>query len=187
MFFLSAFCDRGLNRQLLEVLTRHREELRYYGDLARFRNTFEALAKPLRFRMPVPLISPTRAGLNVHAAQRLSELDDDYVNEAGPTRRSAALGRLPSQPEVVRMLLALADRTLSTPAIRKDLVWEAPENEARRIHTRTVKGENERHQRVQKKLAGAKLVAFGPGSGPAIETNKQEVRDIWALRVGMIR
>jgi hypothetical protein len=50
------------------------------------------------------------------------------------------------------MLLALAERTLSSPAVRTDLVWEAPENEARRVHAREQKKENDQWEIKSKKM-----------------------------------
>jgi hypothetical protein len=70
------------------------------------------------------------------------------------------------------MLLAFAERTLSIPALRADLVWEAPENEARRVHARELKKENEDWAKVKKSLMAAALQAK---TAAATKTNKEKV------------
>lgn len=70
------------------------------------------------------------------------------------------------------MLLAFAERTLSTPALRADLVWEAPENEARRVHARELKKENAEWAKVKKGLMAAALQAK---TAAATKSNKEQV------------
>ena len=76
------------------------------------------------------------------------------------------------------MLLAFAERTFSTPALRADLVWEAPENEARRVHARELKKENEDWAKVKKGLMTAALQAK---SAAATKANKEKVSRLWRL------
>lgn len=156
---------------MLELLEQQREGLRCYADLARFANTFRSLRKPLGLKMPLSAVPATGAASNGQAGLETLEPDDADETDAVRTRRSAAAGPIPTQYEVVRMLLALDDRTLSTPLIRKDLAWEAPENEARRVHTRVVKKENERWEDVKKKLAEARVEL----KSPPLKANKDEV------------
>jgi hypothetical protein len=70
------------------------------------------------------------------------------------------------------MLLGLAERTLSTPAIRADLVWEAPENEARRQHAREIKAEMENWAKIKKNLMAAALHCK---TAAATKANKEKV------------
>lgn len=124
----------------------------------------------------MPLALPTtRVAANTQAVRDLLGLDDDEDGSLPadePARRSATSGRIPSQHEVVRMLLALAERTISTPKVRRDLMWEAPENEARRTHQQQVKRENDRHEGVRKALAEARVVCKSPS---AMIANTKEV------------
>lgn len=163
----------GLTTQMLELLVQHREELRYYGDISRFADTFERLSGPLDLRKHYASIQSVESVAGTQSARVPSELDADIEEtNVRQTRRSAASGKAASQYEVVRMLLALASRTLSTPKIRKDLGWEAPENEARRVHTRQLKKEDERWGGITKTLGQPKLLAAG---GVATSNHKHEV------------
>jgi hypothetical protein len=138
------------------VVTRFREELRYYGDLARFANAYKTLEIPLGLRMPKAVLAESRGSANMKAVRALLDLEEHEEvpiwAAAGPSRRTGA-SRLPQSSEVVRMLLAFAEKTLSSPAIRTDLVWEAPENEARRVHAREQKKENDQWETKRKKLS----------------------------------
>ena len=87
------------------------------------------------------------------------------------------------------MLLALAERTLSTPAIRADLVWEAPENEARRVHAREIKKENEEWARIKKNLMAAALHCKTPAASKLnrekvsqLKMDEVELMDRWQKR-----
>lgn len=124
--------------------------------------------------MPSAVIPAARGAANAQAIRALLDLDSDASPpawaDAGPSRRLAA-SRVPQQHEVVRMLLALAERTLSTPSIRTDLAWEAPENEARRVHLRVQK-ENDRWELRKKKLAEERIVCK---TAAATKANKEEV------------
>ena len=107
------------------------------------------------------------------AVREMLELDEDSEEmKVRTTRRTAASGPIPPQYEVVRMLLALADRTLLNPRIRRDLTWEAPENEARRVYARQVKKGHERFDKIKKRLQGAKV---GLNDVAAIKANEDEV------------
>ena len=115
----------------------------------------------------------TEAAAHTQAVREMLELEEDSEEmEVRTTRRSAALGPIPPQYEVVRMLLALADRTLLTPRIRRDLTWEAPENEARRVYARSVKKGHERFDKIKKRLRDAKV---GLKDVAAIKANEGEV------------
>lgn len=163
---------------MIEILEQHREELRYFADLARFTNAFKNLTEPLGLVMPSAVVPAARGAANAQAIRALLDLDDDASPPAwadvGPSRRTAA-SRLPQPNEVVRMLLALAERTLSTPAIRSDLAWEAPENEARRVNLRQLKKETERWDARKKKLAEARVLCK---TAAATKANKEEVSPI---------
>lgn len=138
------------------MVARFREELRYYGDLARFANAYKTLEDPLGLGMPKVVIAESRGSANMKAIRALLDLEEHEEIPAwagaGPSRRTGA-SRLPQPSEVVRMLLALAERTLSSPVIRTDLGWEAPENEARRVHAREQKKENDQWEIKRKKLS----------------------------------
>lgn len=157
------------------MVNQHREELRYYADLARVATAFKNLTEPLGLKMPSAVVPAARGNANAQAIRALLDLDDDASPPAwadvGPSRRTAA-SRLPQPNEVIRMLLALADRALSTLAIRIDLGWEAPENEARRVHLRQLKKENDRWDVRKKKLAEARVLCK---SAAATKANKEEV------------
>jgi hypothetical protein len=149
--------------------------LRYYADLARFANAYKQLEEPLDLELPKVVLPTTSGAANATAVRNLLGLQADealpaWAGEA-PARRTAA-SRLPSNHEVIRMLLAFAERTLSTPAIRADLVWEAPENEARRVHAREIKKENEEWARIKKNLMAAALHCKTPA---ATKLNREKV------------
>lgn len=175
MFFFLPKQAVELTDKVIEIVEQYREELRYFADLARFANAFKNLTGPLDLKLPSAIIPAARGTANAQAIRALLDLDDDTSPPAwadvGPSRRTGA-SRLPQPEEVVRMLLALAERTLSTPAIRADLAWEAPENEARREHLRAHKKENERWEVCKKKLAEARVLCK---SAAATKANKEEV------------
>jgi hypothetical protein len=168
--------EYGTDQQIIEIVDKYREELRYFADLARFANAYKHLEEPLNLRLPKTILPLTSGQANATAVRNLlglpaNESLPEWAIDAGPARRTAA-SRLPSHHEVIRMLLAFAERTLSTPALRADLVWEAPENEARRVHARELKKENEDWAKVKKGLMAAALQAK---TAAATKTNKEKV------------
>ncbi|WVR06898.1 hypothetical protein IAU60_003934 [Kwoniella sp. DSM 27419] len=116
----------GVDREEDEELFNIREELRYYADVARFAAIYQILEKPLDLRLPPPIVD-TRTEANNAALRALLDLDEDQPApawatdlSAGPSRRTGA-SRSPPSSEVTRMLLALAERTLAAPRIKKEL------------------------------------------------------------------
>lgn len=145
------------------MIERHREELRYYADLARFANMFNALSKHLGLRLPPTVVTNNRrTDANASAIRALLDLDNDQVASAwatdvtGPSRRVGA-SRIPLPFEVVRMLLALADRTLSTAKVRAEIDSTSGEGEERRRHANGTKKEFTAWEARKKKLAEARV------------------------------
>ena len=123
----------------METLRHHREELRYYADLARFNTIYANLEEPLDLQLP-----------------RSTAHDDLDPVELDVSSRRAGASRLPSPAQVVRMLLAFAERTLSTPIIRSDLDSQTEENAMRRQHLSATKRENTAWDIKKKKLEEAR-------------------------------
>ena len=82
-------------------------------------------------------------------------LHEDLLSFAGPSRRGAS--RIPQPSEVVKMLLALAERTLSVPKIRAELDSTSGEADLRRRHASALKSENKKWEEQEKKLASARV------------------------------
>jgi hypothetical protein len=74
----------------------------------------------------------------------------------GMSRRIGS-SRTPQPAEIVSMLLAFADRTVSTPDIRSDLDSTTAETEARRQHAAELKKENTAWDEMKKKLGDARI------------------------------
>ncbi|ORY32872.1 hypothetical protein BCR39DRAFT_464322, partial [Naematelia encephala] len=132
----------GGDEYLADTLMRHRDELKYYADLARFATIFNSLVEPLNLRLPI-VIEPPQRDTNESAIRTLLDLPDDepvpaWAADSGPSRRTGA-SRLPQPADVIRMLLALAERTLETPAIKVDIDITAGESEVRRKYADAVK------------------------------------------------
>ena len=83
------------------------------------------------------------------------EIDDDH--EVGPSRRVGA-SRVPESYEVVRMLLALADHTLSTAKLRADMESTSGENEERKRFASALKKANTAWEGEKKKLTEARVL-----------------------------
>ncbi|WVQ67296.1 uncharacterized protein L199_005491 [Kwoniella botswanensis] len=150
------------NEELVDTLFNIREELRYYADLARFQSMYNMVSEPLDLRLPPPIVDE-RLEANNSALRAILDLGDDqpppaWATEltAGPSRRTAA-SRIPPPAEVVRMLIAFAERTLSTPKIRSDMEYFVPENDMRRKHASAIKKEMNTMESKKKKLNEARL------------------------------
>ncbi|KAK8864575.1 hypothetical protein IAR55_001825 [Kwoniella newhampshirensis] len=145
-----------------EMMFNLREELRYYADLARFAAIFNIISEPLRLRLPPPIVD-TRAQTNDSALRALLDLDENQPSpawaaelSAGPSRRVGA-SRIPQPAEVVRMLLALAERTLATPKIRYEMEMFSLEYKERMKQYNEVKGHTAVFEAKKKKLAEARV------------------------------
>jgi hypothetical protein len=134
-----------------------REELRYYADLVRFADIFSRLKSPLGLQLYRP--NPTHPSEEAKV-RALLDLDPTQPTPSwaidGLARRSAS--KTPTPAEVVRMLLALADRALQTVPLRTEVESTAGESGARRAHATTIKRENADWEQQKKKLAQAKLL-----------------------------
>ncbi|OCF32967.1 hypothetical protein I316_05305 [Kwoniella heveanensis BCC8398] len=135
------------DEELLDLLFNFREELRYYADLARFAAIYNSLAEPLALKLPSPIVDP-KTDANNAALRAILDLGDDQEAPAwaadltaGPSKRTAA-SRIPPSTEVIRMLIAFAERTLSTPKIRAEAESLMSETEIRRLTTEGMKAEN---------------------------------------------
>ena len=133
--------------QLVEMIQQHREELRYYADLARFATIYANLKESLKLQTP-----------------RTSRQDNDPFETDQSTRRTGA-SRLPSSAQVISMLLAFAERTLWTPAIRSDLDSQVEENALRRQHASAIKKENTAWDAKKKKLEEARVKSKSAADG----------------------
>ncbi|WRT66520.1 uncharacterized protein IL334_003479 [Kwoniella shivajii] len=179
--------DEELNGTLFNV----REELRYYADLARFQGIYNMLAKPLNLRLPSVIVDK-RAEANNSALRAILDLDDNQSPPAwatdltaGPSRRTAA-SRIPPAPEVIRMLLGFAERTLSTPKIRGDMESAVLENEARRKHASALKRELVAMESKKKKLNEIRLKSKTAAETKANkEEHNSEMRG-YTLRVALL-
>ena len=127
---------------------------------------------------PAAPVLKHRANVNDLAMRALLDLDPDQPIpswavdvEAGPSRRAAA-SRIPQPAEIVRMLLALADRTLSTPKIRANIDSTSGEAEERRRHFNGVRRENNAWELKKKKLAEARVRC---NSAAETKANKETV------------
>lgn len=134
--------------------------MRYYADLVRFAAIFNALKGPLRFRLPRAAVGPTREN-NESQVRALLDLDPNeptpaWAIDAGPSRRAAS--KVPQPAEVVRMLLAMADRAALTPVVRDEMESTAGESEARRVHAAATKKANSEWDTKKKKLGEERVV-----------------------------
>jgi hypothetical protein len=167
----------NLTSQLADSLIQHREELRYYADLARFASIYNSLSEPLGLRLPQPIVN-RRTDANTSALRAILDLPEDqptpsWALESGPSRRTGA-SRVPQPAEVVRMLLAFAERTLGTNKIKSDLESTARETEHRRRHAIATKAENNAWEAKKKKLAAARVQCR---SAAETKANKELVSD----------
>ncbi|WVQ99531.1 hypothetical protein IAU59_006667 [Kwoniella sp. CBS 9459] len=135
------------DEELLGLMYNLREELRYYADLARFAAIYDLLAESLNLKLPLPIIDH-KTDANNAALRAILDLGDDQEAPAwaaeltaGPSKRTAA-SRIPPATEVIRMLIAFAERTLSTPKIRAEAESMMSEAEIRRITVEGRKAEN---------------------------------------------
>ncbi|WWC70160.1 uncharacterized protein I206_104108 [Kwoniella pini CBS 10737] len=179
--------DEELNSTLFNV----REELRYYADLARFQAIYNLLSEPLNLRPP-PLVIDQRAEANESALRAILDLDENQPPPAwaaeytaGPSRRTGA-SRIPPPPEVIRMLLALADRTLSTPKIRGDMESSVPDIDVRKKHASAVKSEVATMETKKKKLQEARLKCKTAKETNAIKEEYSKDKKEHAMRLAMI-
>jgi hypothetical protein len=81
--------------------------------------------------------------------------------------------RSPQPDEVIRMLLALAERTLQTPLIRADIESTAGDVAVRRQHAKDLKAEGVAWEKERRRLSAAGLQAKTPTEG---RQNKEEVK-----------
>jgi len=79
-----------------------------------------------------------------------------WALEAGPSRRAAS--KVPQPAEVVRMLLAMADRAALTPTIRAEMESTTGESEARRLHASSTKKANADWEAQKKKLGAERVL-----------------------------
>ncbi|RSH87206.1 hypothetical protein EHS25_003115 [Saitozyma podzolica] len=148
------FAGAMLEAIKLEVEKGGDDELRYYADTARFAFIYNELAEPLSLRLPKPVDHD--ATLRAILAIADDQPTPSWALETGPARRTAA-SRVPTSAEVVRMLLALAERTLATPRFRASLDSMTSENASRRSHAIRMKSLTNRHEAKQKGFAEARL------------------------------
>ena len=99
------------------------------------------------------------------------EIGNDH--DVGPSRRVGA-SRVPQPYEVVRMLLAFAERTLSTAKLRADIESTSGESEERRRHASALKRENTAWEGARKKLTEARVRC---NSAAETKANKELVRN----------
>ncbi|WVF71335.1 hypothetical protein IAT40_006138 [Kwoniella sp. CBS 6097] len=135
------------DEELLGLMFNVREELRYYADLARFAAIYNLLAQPLALKLPSPVVDH-RNDANNAALRAILDLGDGqeapaWASEltAGPSKRTGA-SRIPPSSEVIRMLIAFAERTFLTPKIRAEAESIMSEAEIRRITVEGRKTEN---------------------------------------------
>ncbi|WWD17120.1 hypothetical protein CI109_101557 [Kwoniella shandongensis] len=148
--------------EILENMFNFREELRYYADLARFAAIYNIISEPLGLRLPPPIVD-TRAQMNDSALRALLDLDENQPAPAwatdltaGPSRRVGA-SRIPQPAEIIRMLLALAERTLATPKIRYDMELFSFDVQEHRKHSAKIKENSAVFEQKKKKLAEARV------------------------------
>ncbi|WVW84100.1 hypothetical protein I302_106129 [Kwoniella bestiolae CBS 10118] len=179
------------DEDLVDTLFNIREELRYYADLARFQSMYNMLSEPLNLKLPPPIVDE-RLEANNSALRAILDLGEDQATPAwateltaGPSRRTAA-SRIPPPAEVVRMLLAFAERTLSSPKIRADMEYFVPENEIRRKHASAIKKETSMMETRKKKLNEARLKCKTAAETKAHkEQYNKEMRD-FTMRLDLI-
>ncbi|WWC89136.1 uncharacterized protein L201_004054 [Kwoniella dendrophila CBS 6074] len=162
------------NQDLVNTLFNVREELRYYADLARFQGIYNLLSEPLSLKLPPPIIDH-RAEANNTALREILDLSDNqpsptWATESGPLKRTGA-SRIPQPYEIIRMLLGLAERTLTTPKIKNDMEYLVPENDFRRKHNSAIKKELLDIESKKKKLNETILKSKSPAE---TKTNKEQ-------------
>ncbi|OXG19615.1 hypothetical protein C366_02470 [Cryptococcus neoformans Tu401-1] len=149
------------DEDLKETLFNFREELRYYADVPRFASIFQSLTEPLGLELP-PAPFDGRAQANEAALRSLFDLGDDQPAPAWatelsvPSRRGAS--RMPQPSEVVRMLLALVERTLTTPKIKNSMESFAFETQVRKEHANLLKKEQTAWEKRKQKLQEERLL-----------------------------
>ncbi|KIR36449.1 hypothetical protein I352_01398 [Cryptococcus deuterogattii MMRL2647] len=149
------------DEDLKETLFNFREELRYYADLPRFVSIFQSLSEPLGLKLPQAPFD-RRAEANEAALRSLFDLGDDQAAPAWatelsvPSRRGAS--RMPQPSEVVRMLLALVERTLTTPKIKNNMEAFAFETQVRKEHANLLKKEQTAWENQKQKLQEERLL-----------------------------
>ena len=153
----------------------HREELRYYADLAIFATIYSSLKQPLSLRLPAEPDSVDRKMANASAIRALLDIGADGTPppwaDPGPSRRTGA-SRIPQPSEVVRMLLAFLERCLPTPRLRSEVEQTAGENEDRREHARGIKRAATSWESQKKRLAEARVRCK---SAAETKANKEQV------------
>ena len=137
-------------------MSQYREELRYYGDLARFATIFDILSASLGLKLP-----------------RSTNVPSSYPIELDAASRRTGASRLPFPALVIRMLLAIAQRALETPIIRIDLDSQVEENALRRQQLSAVSREMKSWESKKKKLEEARAKSK---SGTATKEAKSQVR-----------
>ncbi|ODO06462.1 hypothetical protein L198_01694 [Cryptococcus wingfieldii CBS 7118] len=166
------------NEDILEDLFNFREELRYYADLVRFAAIFNLLSEPLNLRLPVAPID-RRAQNDEAGLRNLFDLDENSpapawtTGFAAPSRRGAS--KVPEPAEVVKMLLSLAERALTTPKMRGNIENFTVETKARREHGNTTKKEVNAWEERKKKLSEERIKCKTAGETKAntTRTNKE--------------
>ncbi|WVQ74006.1 hypothetical protein IAR50_003587 [Cryptococcus sp. DSM 104548] len=166
------------NEDIREDLFNFREELRYYADLVRFAAIFDLLSEPLHLRLPIAPIDH-RSQTDEAGLRSLFDLDENspapaWATEfAAPSRRGAS--KVPQPAEVVRMLLSLAERALTTPKMRGNIENFTVETKARREHANATKKEITTWEERKKKLSEERLKCKTAGETKAntTKTNKE--------------
>jgi hypothetical protein len=152
-------------------MSHHREELRYYADLSRLASIYNTLAAPLGLSKPHTM-HRTYRHYNADAEAVRALLEGEGTPDAiGPATRRSTTTRIPQPGEVVRMLLAIADRTIYTPTIRQDLDSSTAENDARRRHANEHKRETTSWETRKKKLGEARILCKTPAETKANKAN----------------
>lgn len=149
-----------------EIDERDLEEIRHYADLARFAKLFEGFVEPYGLRMPLAPPAPkTDSTMKALLDLKEGQPTPQWATElAGPSRRVAA-SRIPPPAEIVRMLLALAERTLVTDFMRAELDRHMGEMDDRRRAYDAISAENKdwlwkTKQMTAKSREGEKVSAF---------------------------
>nr|ODN80163.1 hypothetical protein L203_05971 [Cryptococcus depauperatus CBS 7841] len=172
-----------------DMLFNLREELRYYADLSRFASIFHALSEPLHLTFP-PELPNLHSQTDNATLRELFGLDNTQVASAwsfelpGSSRRSAS--RTPQPSEIVRMLLALAVRTLSTPKIRGDMELFSDEINAKKQHAAETKRENLDWDKKKQELLNAKLLCKTAAQKKASTVNFAKQQREHDLRISQI-
>ncbi|KAL7423717.1 hypothetical protein Q5752_001299 [Cryptotrichosporon argae] len=146
--------DDDEHSELVDTMQNQREELRYYADLARFGAIFNALSGPLELSLPSDQLR------SFAAPTESKPMATSAVAADAPLRRAAA-SRVPQPAEVVRMLLALAERTLSTPRIKSEL--DAADDDRKKHWARAMTAENKRWVKQQKEMEATRKRQGGAG------------------------